>query len=316
MILMRLAGSLVLALAIATGATLWRAGAREASAIAATPSEGAFLTVDGLRVHYVMQGEGPDLVLIHGASGSVRDFTFSLLPQLTGSYRVIAFDRPGLGLSDALPGGDTSLAAQARHLHKAALALGAGRPLLLGQSYGGSVALAWALENPPAALILISAPSLPWPGGLDPWYVVTDSRPGRAVLVPLAAAWVPMSYVRRAIDGVFAPEPTPPGYADHMGVAFTARASVLAINSAQVNALRDQLVAMEPHYPTLTLPIELVHGDADTIVPLTIHSGPLTPRLPSATLIVIPGAGHMPHQTQGDVVLAAIARAAARAGLP
>lgn len=313
---MRLAASLALAVAVAAGTTVWRAGSREAAAVDAVPAEGRFLSVDGLRVHYVIEGTGPDLVLIHGASGSLRDFTFALLPRLTGSFRVIAFDRPGLGLSDPLPDGATGLAEQARHLRKATAALGLTRPLVLGHSYGGAVALAWALDDPPAGLILVSAPSLPWPGGLDPWYRATNSRLGRAVLVPLAAAWVPMSYVRGAIDGVFAPEPAPDGYADHMGVALTARASVLAINSAQVNALRGQLVAMEPRYTSLTLPVELVHGDADTIVPLDIHSGPLAPRLASAQLTVIPGAGHMPQQTHTDIILAAIARAAARAGLP
>jgi pimeloyl-ACP methyl ester carboxylesterase len=316
MTLRRLGLSLGVMVAVAAGATAWRAAQREAAALSDGPDEGAFVTVDGARVHYVMAGSGPDLVLIHGASGSLRDFTYALMPRLTDRYRVVAFDRPGLGLSDPLPGGDITLAGQARHLRRAAEALGVTRPLLLGQSYGGSVALAWALEEPPVALILVSSPSLPWPGGLDPWYQINNSRIGRAMFVPLAAAWVPLSYVRRAIDGVFAPEPAPAGYADHMGVAFSARASVLSINVAQVNALRDQLVAMEPQYPSLTLPIEIVHGDRDTIVPLDIHSRPFAARLANVHLTVVPGAGHMPHQTHTDVVLAAIDAAASRARLP
>jgi pimeloyl-ACP methyl ester carboxylesterase len=313
--LMRLALSAAIALGLAAGATVWRAQSREAAALAETPHEGAFVTVDGLRVHYVMQGMGPDLVLIHGASGSLREFTYQLMPELAKTYRVLAFDRPGLGLSDPLPMVDAGLAAQARHLRAAAALLGVERPIVLGHSYGGAVALAWALEAPPTALVLVSAPSLPWPGTLDPWYRINETRVGRAVFVTLAAAWVPMSYVRTSIDGVFAPEAQPPGYADHIGVGFTARASVVAINVAQVNALRAELVAMEPSYPTLTLPIEMVHGDADTIVPLNIHSGPLAPRLASANLTVIAGAGHMPHQTHPDVVIAAIDRTVARAGL-
>lgn len=312
---MRLALSTLFAAVVIATATVWRAQSREAAALAATPDEGAFVTVDGLRVHYVLQGSGPDLVLLHGASGSLREFTFRLMPELAKSYRVLAFDRPGLGRSDPLPEGGTSLAAQARHLRRAAEALGVTQPLLMGHSYGGSVALAWALDAPPPALILVSAPSLPWPGTLDPWYRLNDSRLGRAVFVTLAAAWVPMSYVRTSIDAVFAPEVAPPGYPDHIGVAFTARASVVKANVAQVNALRDEVVAMETRYPNLKLPIELVHGDRDTIVPLAIHSGPLAPRLPSANLTVIPGAGHMLHQTRIDQVIAAIDRAAARAGL-
>lgn len=312
---MRLGLSALVVLGIITGATVWRANSREAEAVAKVPVEGAYVAIGGLRVHYVMQGNGPDLVLLHGASGSLREFTFRLIPELAKSYRVLALDRPGLGLSDALPANDQGLAAQARHLRAAAAALGVERPILFGHSYGGSVALAWALDAPPRALILVSAPSLPWPGPLDPWYRLNNSRAGRAVFVTLAAAWVPFSYVRTTINGVFAPESAPQGYADHIGVSFTARQSVLATNVAQVNALRDQLVAMEPRYPMLTLPIEMVHGDADTIVPLAIHSGPLAPRLASAHLTVLKGAGHMPHQTRADAVIAAIDRAAARAGL-
>jgi pimeloyl-ACP methyl ester carboxylesterase len=57
------------------------------------------------------------------------------------------------------------------------------------------------------------------------------------------------------------------------------------------------------------LPVELIHGTADTIVPLQIHSGPLSQLLPNATLTVIPGAGHMPHHTHADQVIQAIDRA-------
>jgi pimeloyl-ACP methyl ester carboxylesterase len=65
----------------------------------------------------------------------------------------------------------------------------------------------------------------------------------------------------------------------------------------------------------LTLPVELVHGDADTIVPLTIHSVPLSKILPNVHLTVLPGTGHMPHHAQAQAVVAAIARAAAHARL-
>jgi pimeloyl-ACP methyl ester carboxylesterase len=311
-----LALSGLIVLGLGATATLWRAQSRESAALVDEARTGGYVTVDGARVHYLQMGQGPDLVLIHGASGSLRDFSFALMPKLASHYRVTALDRPGLGLSEPLPNGAVGLTAQARHLRRATDMLGITKPLLLGHSYGGAVALAWALDVPPRALILVSAPSLPWPGPLDPWYRANNNRLARAVLIPLAAAWVPMRYVRRAIDGVFAPESAPAGYADHMGVAFTARASVLAINADQVNALRDELVAMAPRYPSLTLPVELIHGDADTIVPLAIHSGPLVGLLPDAHLTVIPGAGHMPHQTHPDIIISAIDRAAARAALP
>jgi pimeloyl-ACP methyl ester carboxylesterase len=306
----RLAASFLIAAATLAGVTHWRASAREAAADAAFPPTGQFVTVDGLRLHYEMSGSGPDLVMIHGASGSLRDLTFALRDQLTDRYRVTVIDRPGLGHSDPQP--EVSLLAQAQAIKAAVAELGVTDPIVLGQSYGGAVALAWALDGGPRALVLVGSPSLPWPGTLDPWYRVTSSAIGRALAVPLAAAYVPDSYVRSATAAVFAPDPVPPGYDNFLGTPLTLRRGTLAANTAQVNALRAELVTMAPRYPGLTLPVELIHGTEDTIVPLTIHSGPLSELLPNDSLTVIPGAGHMPHHAHADVVIDAIDRAALR----
>ena len=310
MTLRRLATSLLIAALGLAGVTHWRVGSREAAAELAYPPTGEFVVVDGLRLHYEIAGQGPDLVMIHGASGSLRDLTYALRDRLTDRFRVIVIDRPGLGHSDPMP--DNSLAAQARVIKAAVAQLGVTEPVVLGQSYGGAVALAWALEGGPKALVLVGSPSLPWPGSLDIWYRMTTTAPGRAVLIPLASAFVPQSYVSSATKGVFAPDPVPPGYEDHLGTALTLRRASLAANTAQVNGLRAELVAMAPLYPTLDLPVELIHGTEDTIVPLHIHSAPLADLLPNATLTVIDGAGHMPHHSHSDTVVAAILRAALR----
>ncbi len=315
MIWPKLGVSLVVLAALLAGFSayvLHRAAAREAALIAAHPALGQMIPVNGLRVHALIAGSGPDLILIHGASGNARDVTLALAARLTQHYRVIAFDRPGLGWSDPLP--DDSLTAQALHLSAAAAQLGVTDPLLVGQSYGGSVALAWALHAPlkPRALVLISSPSLPWPGPLDIWYRLTSTRIGAAVLIPLATAFVSDDYINASIEGVFRPAPVPPGYAKAIDAPMTLRRSALYANVAQVNALRAQLVEMQPLYDQLTLPVEIVHGSADTIVPLTIHSGPFAAAHANAHLTVIEGAGHMPHYSHPEVVIKAIARAALR----
>lgn len=310
----RLAASFLIAAATLAGVTHWRASAREAAAEAAFPPSGQFVTVEGLRLHYEMSGSGPDVVMIHGASGSLRDLTFALRDQLTDRYRVTVVDRPGLGHSDPQP--QVSLLAQARAIKSAMAGLGVSDPIVLGQSYGGAVALAWALDangnGGPRALVLVGSPSLPWPGTLDPWYRVTSTALGRAFAIPLASAFVPETYVRAATTAVFAPDPVPQGYEAYLGTALTLRRQTLAANTAQVNALRAELVTMEPRYPALTLPVELIHGSADTIVPLAIHSGPLSQLLPNVTLTVIDGAGHMPHHGHSQTVIDAIDRAALR----
>lgn len=306
----KLVASLLVAVAALAGVTLWRAVAREAAAEAAFPPSGQFVTVDGLRLHYEMAGQGPDLVMIHGASGSLRDLTFALRDHLTDRFRVTVVDRPGLGHSDPME--DVSLAAQAKVIKAGMAQLGVTDPIVLGQSYGGAVALAWALEGGPRALVLVGSPSMPWPGPLDPWYRLTATWVGRSFATPAVAAFVTESHVRRVTADVFAPDPVPPGYDDWLGTPLTLRRATLATNAAQVNALRAELVVMEPRYPRLTLPVELVHGSADTIVPLAVHSGPLSALLPNATLTTIPGAGHMPHHGHPDIIIAAILRAALR----
>lgn len=310
MTLIRLVASLIVAAGTLAGVTHWRACAREAAAEAAFPPTGQFVTVDGLRLHYEIKGRGPDLVMLHGASGSLRDMTFALRDRLAAQYRVTVIDRPGLGHSDPLP--DASLASQARVIKTGLARIGITEPVVVGQSYGGSVALAWALQGGPRALVLIGSPSMPWPSSLDPWYRLTDTWAGRNLAIPLVAAYLPQSYVSAATRAVFAPDPVPPTYADQLGTPLTLRRASLVANTSQINALRPELVTMQQHYPSLTLPVELVHGTADTIVPLDIHSRPLSRLLPNATLTVIDGTGHMPHHSHPDTVIAAIERAALR----
>jgi pimeloyl-ACP methyl ester carboxylesterase len=293
-----------------------RANAREAAAEAAFPPLGQILTVDGLRVHAFVAGTGPDLVLIHGASGNLRDFTFTLIPQLTDRYRVIAFDRPGLGWSDPLPTAKDSPADQAAHLRRAGEQLGLTTPILLGHSYGGAVALAWALDAPDTkALVLISAASMPWEGSIWFMHNIMGNALGAHTVVPLISAFAGMGTVESSITGIFAPEAAPDGYIDYIGAPLTMRRASLHYNSAQVADLKPHIITQSARYPELTLPIELVHGDQDTIVPLKVHSIPLSELLPNAALTVLPGVGHGPHQTQQPAVIAAIDRAATRAGL-
>jgi len=294
-----------------------RAAHREAAAEAKYPPTGQLLQVNGKTVHADVQGAGPDLILIHGASGNTRDFTFSLVAQLKDDYRVISFDRPGMGWSDDLGDAGTDPLVQADRLIAAAQLLGVRRPVVLGHSYGGAVAMAWALRDPgnTAALVILSGATMPWPGGLGPQYAVLSSDIGGATLVPLVTAFVGENQATGAIASIFAPQMPPPGYADYIGAGLTLRRTSLQTNAKQVGGLKPYVTAMSANYPKLTLPVEIVHGDADTTVPADVHAEPLSRLLPGAALTLLPGIGHMPHHASQPAVIAAINRAAARAGL-
>ncbi len=305
-------------------ATQWRASVREHRALAEYGPEGDIFDVNGINVHARIMGSGPDLILIHGASGNIRDFTFDFAERLTHRYRVIIFDRPGFGWTDRLPenagawnSSSESPQEQAALLQAAADQIGVRNPIVLGHSYGGAVALAWGLARPDdtAALVLVSAVSNPWPGGLGALYRINGSALGGALLIPLITAFTPEWMVRETVAGIFAPQSAPEGYARHVGPSLTLRRSSMRANAEQVNSLRPHIVEMSQHYDTLPMPIEQVHGTSDTIVPVHIHAEVLATQAPGAHLTRLTGIGHMPHHTASTEVIAAINRAALRAGL-
>lgn len=313
--------SIAATLGVGVGVTALHSHRRQRRAEKTHPPLGRFVEIDGTRIHAVEMGQpagsAPDVVLIHGSNGSTRDMSFRLAPALAPRYRVLMLDRPGLGYSAPLAKHPASLRTQAGTLCAAAKAVGVERPIVLGQSYGGGVALAWALHHPDSlsALVSVSGVSHPWDGSLDPFYRLTSSRPGQHLLVPLIAAFVPGRTVRRSLVEVFAPQPVPEGYTDHLGIDLTLRSGPLRANARQRARLFEDIKEQSLHYRRITVPSELVHGDADTTVGLQIHAERLAADLPHANLTVLPGIGHMPHHVATPEVVDAVDRAALRAGL-
>jgi pimeloyl-ACP methyl ester carboxylesterase len=305
----------VLVLVIAS--TLWRVGQNAKRAADQFPPQGAFVEVDGHPVHYVEMGQGPALVLIHGASGNTRDFTFGLAEKLATSYRVIIFDRPGLGYTPQLAAYGVSITDQANLLASAAVLLGAEKPIVAGQSFGGSITLAWAVTRPDniAAAVSISGASHPWEGTLDTLTANLAHPVVGPVLSRLASAWVSRAYVADSMRGTFNPQDPIDGYAEHIGIPLILRPASLMANARQRDTLKEDLRAISSKYSALTLPLEIVHGDADPIVPLHVHSTRLLQEVEGANLVTLAGIGHMPQHLNHSDVIAAIDRAAARAGL-
>lgn len=297
---------------------------RERDAAVSFPPAGQLIDVGGVTVHAEQMGTGPDLILLHGASGSTRDFTLGFADLLKDRYRVTILDRPGLGWSDQIAPADkrawstshASPRAQARLLRAAAIQLGVQNPIVLGHSFGGIVGYAWALEfNDLAGLVSVAGVANPWPGDLGWTYRVNGSAWGSALVVPVLSAFVPHTYVEATLASIFEPQAPPEGYLAHVGANLSLRRASLRANARQVNWSRPHVVEMSAQYGSITVPVEIVHGDADTIVPLAVHSAKVPGQIAGANLTVLPGIGHMPQHTNPNDVIAAIDRIAARAGL-
>ena len=269
------------------------------------------LTVDGARVHFTRMGSGPPVVLIHGASGSIRDWTFRHAAMLAETHTVLIFDRPGSGASDPAPE-PTLLSSQAAVLRAALAQLGFTKAHAVGHSYGGAVALAWALDAPEtvSGLLLLGAPSHVWPGSPGPLYDLTNTPVVGWAFSRIVRYAATDSRISGAVDTIFAPQPVPDGFVAHVEPRRTVHPLTYRRNAAQIGALKDQLREMTPRYPGLTMPIELIHGEADTIVWATIHSGPFAEAVASANFTPLPGVGHMPHHADPEAFMAAFHRLA------
>lgn len=308
-------------LAICTVAVSLRASQREARTKTLYPPVGQILDVDGTPVHVLIDGTGPDLVLLHGAGGNIRDMSFDLLGRLRDRYRVVIFDRPGLGYTGHVPGAEgrrnESPQEQARLLRAAAKQIGVTKPIVLGHSYGGAVAMAWALEDPEdvSALVILAGATMPWEGPIKASYRVYANPISGTLVVPLITAFVPDWATRKVMENIFSPQPVPDGFLENFGMQLTLRRDTMVTNARQVDTLLSHLLEMSKDYSKITVPVELVHGTADTIVELSVHSEPLAALLPDARLTVLEGVGHMPQHAAPAEVVAAIDRAAQRAGL-
>jgi hypothetical protein len=112
------------------------------------PPEGKFITVNGVRLHYIDAGEGSPVVLLHGNGSMLQDVELSIFGPLAKTHRVIAFDRPGFGYSERPRNRVWTPEEQAALLRNALQALGVDRPVLYGHSFGAPVVMTFALMYP------------------------------------------------------------------------------------------------------------------------------------------------------------------------
>lgn len=285
--------------------TLW--GQR--SILRAHPPLGRCITVDGIRLHYVEAGEGPAIVLVHGASSNLNEFTGSLMPALAAGYRVIAFDRPGYGHSARVAGRDwLDPAGLARLLLDAAAALGAERPLLVGHSWAGAVVMAAQVEMPEriAGGVLLSGVAGHWAGPLGWTYQLGDIP----VLGPLFA-WTLVYPLGRLLleDGiaeVLAPGQPTPGHIRRTAAMLALRPQTFLDNVRDTNRLNEYMQLLSPRYDRIDNPLLIIHGEADVLVPYWNHGRRLLPVIRHSRVVLLPDAGHAPHHTHLAEVAGAI----------
>jgi len=280
------------------------------------PPAGRFIEVTGGRLHILELGNATStvpVVLLHGASGNLEDMRLALGERLARGHRVVLIDRPGHGWSER-PGGDAdaSLARQAALIAQVLDRLRIERAIILGHSFAGAVATAFALSFPErvAALALLAPVTHTWPGGIA-WFYRLASTPfigplfARTLVLPAA-----LPFLDRLCLPVFAPQPMPESYTRRAAIALLLRPSAFVANARDVAQLKENVTRQSPRYGEIQAPTVIIAGDRDTIVSPTIHSKALAAALPHAKLIVLPGVGHAVQHVAADLVVAEIERLA------
>lgn len=286
----------------------------------AQPPRGRFIEIDGLQQHVVELG-GSDrpgktaVVLLHGAACNLEDMHLALGEGLAARYRVILVDRPGLGWSERRPREGSSPADQAAVLRQVLDQLGAERTILVGHSWGGALALTFALDYPQrvAGLVLVAPPVHPWLP-LATWIYSGLVLPvvGRILAHTLALPFGAL-VIGLGFRGAFYPQPPPRRYLQRAAALLVLRPAAFLANAADIGHLEAFLKRQGPRYATLSTPTILLAGDRDMIVSPLHHSIELAAAVPHAKLEVLPGFGHMLHHSAADRVIAAVEELVARA---
>lgn len=280
------------------------------------PPRGRFLDIDGVRLHYVEQGEGPALVLLHGNGSMIQDFESSgLLGQAAKSYRVIAFDRPGYGHSSRPRDTLWTPDRQAALIHEALGRIGAGPAIVLGHSWGASVAVALGLAYADSVRALVLASGYYYPTArVD---VVAMSGPAipilgdilRYTLAPLQARLLWPLLLRK----IFGPREVPRKFTEGFPKGLAVRPSQLRASAAESALMIPDAVHLRAKYVELEMPVVIIAGALDRLVDTDRQSSRLHREVAGSTFHVVAEAGHMIHQTDTGAVVAAIDEAGSAA---
>lgn len=248
-----------------------------------------FVPAGGVRWHVQVAGSGPVVVLLHGTGASTHSWR-DLLARLAARFTVVAVDLPGHGFSSPLV--SPTLPAMASAVRALLVELGLAPALIVGHSAGAAVALRLSLDAP--------VPVVAFNGALQPF-------PGlAATLFPALAR---LLFVNPLVPGILALQARAPGRVERFlpratGSTIDARGVDLYarlfgrrehVGAALAMMANWDLASLAADWPRVAAPLRLAYGDRDATV-LPQVSRDVAARVAGATLVAMPGLGHLAHE--------------------
>jgi pimeloyl-ACP methyl ester carboxylesterase len=264
--------------------------------------------IDGMPIRYLAAGEGPPVVLLHGAGDNALDWQW-VMPTLAASHRVYAPDLPG-SPDSARPSADYSPAFFERFVAAFVDALDIGRATFVGNSLGGLIALHLALSEPERAGALVLVDSAGLGRAVNPAFTSVNVPGLGEAALPF---WrTPVGAYQRAWGRTVLLFADPPRRVPREWLAEQCRLALspgyLEAHLTVLRALVDpggQREVLVDQLPLLKIPTLVVWGARDRVFPQS-QAKEAVAQLPVGSLSLVPECGHMPHVECPDLFLAAL----------
>src|SRR6266498_5807192 len=226
-----------------------------------------FVNVGNTKLHYVARGSGRAVVLIHGNAGDLHDFEFGTLAVLASNYHTIAFDLPGHGLSKMPGKAKGTIQEQAVILHQALNAMGIKDPILVGHSWGGAIALAYALLYPHevSALVLLAPAAYSDHRNDAPAAFLLHIPLLSDVCIAMLKPVLGRKLLKKSLKEAFSPDPVPDDYFKSASAVWLDRKRLKAFINDDL-MVESSLKELSPQYPKIHVPAVIVTGDSDLTV--------------------------------------------------
>jgi pimeloyl-ACP methyl ester carboxylesterase len=261
----------------------------------------------GHRLVYRVAGTGPALLLVHGLFEDALTWR-KLIPRLARTHTVIAPDLFGHGESDAPTGIDYSPAGHAGTLRDLLDVLGHDHVTVVGHSLGGGIAISFAYNYPERLhrIALISSGGL----GLEVHPVLrTLSLPGASTILRLLTTAPALRLLASAARLALATRARGPARIIWAAQLTLASVGDRARRAAKITTLRavigrrgQRVNALDRFYLLRAVPTLLIWGTHDRMIP-SHHACAALATHPSAKLVLVDGAGHLPHRTRAKFVI-------------
>ncbi len=264
-------------------------------------SNGTFITVDGMEVHVDHKGAaGTPVILIHGYTSNLYTWRFNMDKLAAGGLSVWSLDLPGFGYTDKPKDFGYTLTDYADFVADFMDAAGITKATLVGNSMGGSIAMMTALAHPDRVEKLVLIDSAGYPreeGGFLVFRLMGYPVIGEA-LMSFNYRWVVKQSMLSGVyyDNRFVTDDVVDSYYNVYKTKNGKKAPLWVGRRFDWN---DDL--NEDKIKTIAVPTLIIWGSDDNLIPVA-HADLFARDIAGSRVVVLPEAGHMPHEEKADIV--------------